>query len=85
MAAGADGGHGDFQRQAARAVAMIERLAGVDRLRAGAALNAAEGNIKAGALRALGATPGEAPGLLKETLHILRAARAGAAGMEPQA
>jgi len=72
----------------ARAVAMIERLAAVDRSRAEAALEAAGGDIKAGVLCALGATPDEALALLEENRNILRdalAAQARGAGRETHA
>ncbi len=55
-----------------RAVAMIERLAGVGEAAAESALDAAEGNIKVGVLRALGVDAGEAERLLTRHKGILR-------------
>ncbi len=55
-----------------RAVAMIERLAGVDKAVAESSLDAAEGNIKIGVLCAMGVDVGEAERLLTRHKGILR-------------
>lgn len=70
-----------------RAISMIERLTGVDRQHAAAALETANGDIKTGVLCALGATFDEAAScllhnrnILRDALNEWRSARAGREG-----
>lgn len=60
------------QKLQARAVDIIEQLAGVDRVLAQTAFDAAKGNIKLGVLRALGMELDEAEKLLSRHKGILR-------------